>query len=224
MGPPGVGKSTQAARLKDRLGLLHISTGDVLRWHIAERSPLGLAAHAYMHRGELVPDELVTQMTLSHVLSPDGAHGVLLDGFPGTTGQAHALDAALATRGRAIDAVFYLTAPAEMLIQRLAGRRICLDCRATYHLETMPARVSDVCDGCGERLLPRNDDSRHTAWRRLTAHPGQTRPLVDRYTHAGVLHRIDGRGAAAEVTARLLTALHATGLGESGKEVRRATG
>ncbi|MEU6773228.1 adenylate kinase [Streptomyces sp. NPDC046759] len=215
IGPPGVGKGTQAARLRQALGIPHLSTGDLLRRHVAEGTRLGAAAAAHMRRGDLVPDELVTEMALDRILGPSCAAGVVLDGFPRTPAQAEALDAALAGHGRRLTAVFHLTAPDRTLLRRLTGRRTCGDCGDSYHLDTKRPRTPGLCDHCGHRLVQRADDTAETAHARLAVHTRQTEPLLERYRPTGVLHEIDGRGDADDVTRRLLTALGRGAAGSS---------
>ncbi len=218
MGPPGVGKGTQAIRLQYLVGIRHVSIGDVLRRHIAEGTPLGVVARTYLRKGELVPDDLLTRMIIGQVLSPTRAGGVLLDGFPRTIDQADTLDAALARYGRRIDAVLCLTAPPETLLRRITGRRVCPACLAAYHLDTAPPQVPGACDNCGERLVQRSDDSHRIALHRLAVYTSQTQLLLDRYEQTSTVHRVDGTGSVADVTARLLAALYLAGLGEQDRQ------
>ncbi|MGW1006055.1 adenylate kinase [Streptomyces sp. NPDC002520] len=217
IGPPGVGKGTQATRLRHTLGLPHLSTGDLLRRHVAEGTRLGSAAAAHMRRGELVPDALVTVMALDRITSPSCATGVVLDGFPRTLAQADALDTALAGQGRRLAAVLHLTAPDDMLLRRLTGRRTCGDCGESYHLDARPPRAEGRCDSCGHLLVQRPDDTVETARTRLTVHTRQTRPLLTRYRSTGVLHEIDGRGDVGDVTRRLLDVLTTQAPGSSAR-------
>ncbi|MGW7381483.1 adenylate kinase [Streptomyces sp. NPDC054794] len=213
IGPPGVGKGTQAARLRQALNIPHLSTGDLLRRHVAERTRLGVAAAAHMRRGELVPDELVTAMALDQIHGPSCAGGVVLDGFPRTLTQAEALDTALAGQGRRLAAVLHLTAPDQVLLRRLTGRRTCGGCGAIYHPVTRPPRAPGLCDSCGHGLVQRADDTAETARTRLAVHTRQTQPLLTRYRLTGVLHEIDGCGGVDDVTGNLLAILapHAVG-------------
>ncbi|MFS4096157.1 adenylate kinase [Streptomyces sp. AF1A] len=207
IGPPGVGKGTQAARLRQALGVPHLSTGDLLRRHVAEGTPLGAAAAAHMRRGDLVPDGLVTAMALDRILGPSSASGVVLDGFPRTLAQAEALDTALTGHGRRLEAVLHLTAPEQTLLRRLTGRRTCAGCGESYHLDTRKPRTPGRCDTCGQRLVQRGDDTEETARARLAVHAEQSRPLLARYRLAGVLHEVDGSADADDVTRRLLAVL-----------------
>ncbi|MGW3356893.1 adenylate kinase [Streptomyces bungoensis] len=207
IGPPGVGKGTQAARLRQTLDIPHLSTGDLLRRHVSEGTRLGAAAAAHMRRGDLVPDELVTEMALGQILGPPCAAGVVLDGFPRTPAQAEALDVALAAHGRRLTAVLHLNAPDRTLLRRLTGRRTCGGCGDSYHLDTRKPRTPGRCDSCGHRLVQRADDTAETARTRLAVHTRQTQPLLARYRLAGVLHEVDGCGDVGDITRRLLAAL-----------------
>ncbi|MEU6096155.1 adenylate kinase [Streptomyces sp. NPDC047079] len=215
IGPPGVGKGTQAARLRQALGIPHLSTGDLLRRHVAEGTALGAAAGAHMRRGELVPDALVTEMTLEQILGPSCSAGVILDGFPRTPAQAEALDTALAGHARRLAVVLHLTAPDQTLLRRLTGRRTCAGCGDSYHPDTRTPRTHGQCDSCGQPLVQRADDTAETARTRLAVHTRQTQPLLARYRLAGVLHEIDGCGDPGDVTRRLLAVLALRAAGSS---------
>jgi adenylate kinase len=207
MGPPGVGKGTQAQSLAERAGLVHLASGDLLREHMRSGTPLGVAAKRYVDEGALVPDELVTGMVLDRMLAPDCEGGTLLDGFPRTLGQALELELQLADHGRRIDVAVLLTAPAEILIERIVGRRSCPGCGAGYHLASAPPLRAGVCDHCGAALVGRSDDNEETARRRLDVYTEQTAPVAGFYRSHGVLHEIDGTGSPAEVSARLAAVL-----------------
>ncbi|MGW5433886.1 adenylate kinase [Streptomyces sp. NPDC004059] len=222
IGPPGVGKGTQAARLRQALGVPHLSTGDLLRRHVTEGTRLGAAAAAHMQRGDLVPDELVTEMALGQILGPSCAAGVVLDGFPRTPAQAEALDIALAAHGRRLTAVLHLNAPARTLLRRLTGRRTCGGCGDSYHLDTRKPRTPGRCDSCGQRLVQRADDTAETARTRLAVHARQTQPLLARYHQAGVLHEVDGCGDVGAITRRLLAAVAPYAAGD--QDASRSTG
>ncbi|MEV6836360.1 adenylate kinase [Streptomyces sp. NPDC051133] len=215
IGPPGAGKGTQAARLRQALGIPHLSTGDLLRRHVAEGTRLGTSAAAHMRRGDLVPDELVTEMALDQIRERSCAAGVVLDGFPRTLTQAEALDTAMAGDGRRLAAVLHLTAPDETLLRRLTGRRTCGGCGNSYHLDTRKPRTPGQCDSCGHRLVQRGDDTTETARARLAVHTRQTQPLLARYRRAGVLHEIDGCGDVGDITRRLLAVLAPRATGSS---------
>lgn len=204
MGPPGVGKGTQAVVLADRAGLIHLASGDLLRSNIRDGTELGLQAKAFVDSGGLVPDGVVVDMVLDRMLD---AVDVLLDGFPRTIAQAVELDGRLAEVGRRIDAVVLLTAPRETLVKRIVGRRSCRLCPAQYNVYFSPSSIEGECDTCGGPLITRSDDNAETAQHRLDVYDRQTRPLVEHYRAAGVLHEVQGVGepdAVAEHIADVL--------------------
>jgi adenylate kinase len=207
MGPPGAGKGTQAARLAERLGLAHVASGDLFREALAAGTPLGLQAQGYMERGELVPDDVVVRMVLERLGRPDCAAGVILDGFPRTAGQAEALDAALASQGKRVDAALLMEVPAAVILERLTGRRICRECQAPYHVVFNPPARAEVCDRCGGVLYQRDDDREETVLHRLEVYRMQTMPLVSYYRRKGLLRQVDGTGEVDEIAARLARAL-----------------
>ncbi|MSQ41436.1 MAG: adenylate kinase [Dehalococcoidia bacterium] len=204
LGLPGAGKGTQAKMIAGRLALVHVSTGDMFREAAAEGTALGKRAQQFMSRGELVPDEVTIEMLLERIARPDAQAGFMLDGFPRTLAQAQALDAALARRGAAIDAVLYIQVPEAELLGRLAGRLGCPQCGAIYHLQNRPPRRAGRCDECGSELTKRADDRAETVAERLRVNREQTEALVGYYAPAGKLHRVDGTGEPAQVTGRLL--------------------
>ena len=206
MGPPGVGKGTQAALLAERAGLTHIASGDLFRLNIRDETELGLMARAFVDRGELVPDRIVTDMVLEKVLSPD-CDGALLDGFPRTLAQARELPASLARAGRAIGAVVLLTAPRETLLRRIVGRQTCALCQAPYNIYYQPSRQEAVCDLCGGDLRTRSDDNMETARHRLDVYDQQTRPLAGFYRDEGLLVEVDGSGEPEAVAEQVATVL-----------------
>jgi adenylate kinase len=167
MGPPGVGKGTQATDLAAYMGVPHIATGDLFRDAAQRGTPLGREAQGYMQRGELVPDTLTIALLLDRLNESDATTGALLDGFPRTLPQAEALDQALGERGRAVGRVLYLTAPREVLVDRLSGRWLCRNCQTPYHDTFSPPHVAGLCDRCGGELFQRADDQRDTIARRL---------------------------------------------------------
>lgn len=207
LGLPGAGKGTQAQLLAQQLGLLHISTGDMFREAAAAGTELGVRAQGYMSRGELVPDEVTINMLLERVRKPDAAVGIMLDGFPRTIPQAEALDRALAEQGRGIDAVLYIQVPEDLLMARLTGRWSCPNCGAIYHELTSPPKASGTCDRCGAALTQRADDQPATVTNRLATNRAWTEALAEFYGAQSKLHPVDGTGAPADVTARLLAAI-----------------
>ncbi len=203
LGLPGAGKGTQAQLLAQRLGLLHISTGDMFREAAADGTDLGIRAQEYMSRGELVPDEVTIGMLLDRIQRPDAAAGIMLDGFPRTIPQAEALDTALSDQGRAIDAVLYIKVPEDLLMARLTGRWSCPECGAIYHELTSPPAEAGKCDKCGATLTQRADDRPDTVRARLDTNRAWTEALADYYEAQRKLHTVDGTGEPDEVTARL---------------------
>jgi len=207
LGLPGAGKGTQAKILAGRLGLLHISTGDMFREAAAAGTDLGTQAQQFMSRGELVPDEVTIGMLLERIAQPDAAAGIMLDGFPRTIPQAEALDAALAARDSRIDAVLYIQVPEAELMERLTGRWTCPQCGSIYHERTSPPRNAGVCDRDGAALTQRDDDRPETVKARLDTNRAWTEALAEYYQAASKLHPIDGTGEPADITARLLVAI-----------------
>ena len=201
LGPPGAGKGTQAQRVCDALNIPQISTGDILRRAIKEQTPTGLEAKSYIDAGKLVPDEVVIAIVRERLAKEDCQNGYILDGFPRTVPQAEAL-AQFAT----IDAVVDLDVADEVLVNRLSGRRVCLNCGATYHVNTMKG---ENCDKCGEKLIQRDDDKPETVLSRLTVYHSQTAPLVDFYKGKGLLKLIDGAQGVDEIFQSILKTLGA---------------
>ncbi len=213
MGPPGAGKGTQAKRLAERLGVPHVASGDLFRWHVHNDTPLGRLARPYMERGELVPDDVTIEMVMDRLQQPDCARGALLDGFPRTVPQAQALDERLAQRGWCVQVVPFIRVSEEVLVRRLAGRWICRNCGAVYHSEFRPPKTPGVCDVCGGPLYQREDDRPETARRRLRVYFEQTEPVLAYYERQGLLVEIDGERTIDEVHEALWEAvLAAVGL------------
>lgn len=204
LGAPGAGKGTQAGLAAERLGLVHMATGDVLREAVRQQSELGKQAKGYMERGELVPDSVVLDLVVDRLSQPDAAAGAVLDGFPRNIVQAEALDRALAQRGARVDAAVYLRVPEAALIKRLAGRWECGVCRTPYHEETKPSKTPGVCDLCGGVLIQRADDRPETVRKRLQVYFEQTAPLLEYYRQRGVLAEVDGDRPIPEVTRQVL--------------------
>ena len=180
LGAPGAGKGTQAKKIAAKYEIPHISTGDIFRANIKEGTELGKKAKTYMDQGLLVPDELVVDLVVDRVNQEDCKNGYVLDGFPRTIPQAEALDKALAELGQ------------KNIIHRMGGRRACVGCGATYHLEYAPTKVEGICDACGKELILRDDDKPETVKKRLDVYHEQTQPLIDYYTNAGILKTVDG--------------------------------
>ena len=192
LGPPGAGKGTQAARMRDNLDLPHIASGDLFREHLKNKTELGLKANAFMERGELVPDELTIAMVVDRLSRPDCVRGALLDGFPRTIAQAEALDGALAGDGHRIGVVPCITVRDEVLVERLSGRWLCPVCGESYHVVFNPPRQPGVCDNDGGELYQRDDDKPETVRNRLGVYWEQTSPLIEHYTRRGILVEING--------------------------------
>jgi len=199
LGPPGAGKGTQAERLRADFAFAHISTGDMLRAQVAQGTALGLEAQKYMNAGELVPDEVILGMIGERIGEQDARDGFLLDGFPRNVSQADALAATLAESQRRLTAALLVDVPDEVLVRRLAGRRVCLKSGHVYHVEFDPPKHEDVCDQDGSRLIQREDDKEETIRRRLEVYARQTAPLIEYYENTGLLRRFDGRRDANEV-------------------------
>lgn len=185
LGPPGVGKGTQAVRLAEELSGVHVSTGDLLRAARRDGTPLGVKAQKYMDAGDLVPDHLILDLVSEHLAPvPVGVH-VLFDGFPRTTAQAEGLDEVLGRSGRRVDLVVLFEASDETIVKRLGGRRSCPNCGAVYNVHFSPPTVDGRCDRCGSPLQQRPDDVPATITRRLEVYREQTAPLVSFYEDAG---------------------------------------
>lgn len=192
LGAPGAGKGTQAKKIAAKYSIPHISTGDIFRANIKNGTELGKKAKTYMDQGLLVPDELVVDLVVDRVNQEDCANGYVLDGFPRTIPQAEALTKALAGQGQKLDYAIDVDVPDENIVRRMGGRRACVGCGATYHLEYAPSKQEGLCDTCGGELILRDDDKPETVTKRLGVYHEQTQPLIDYYTNAGILKRVDG--------------------------------
>jgi len=197
LGPPGAGKGTQAARLREDFTLPYIATGDLLREHKAQETELGREAASYMDAGKLVPDELVIAMILEKV-EEEGEDGFLLDGFPRTVPQADALADELERRGRRLTAALLVEAPDDVVVKRLSGRRQCANGHL-YHQDFDPPKHEGMCDQCGRPLFRRDDDDPDKVRTRLETYHAQTEPLIDYYDERGLLRRFDGTRRPGEV-------------------------
>lgn len=192
LGAPGAGKGTQAKKIAEKYGIPHISTGDIFRANIANGTELGNKAKSYMEKGMLVPDELTCDLVVDRIAQDDCTNGYVLDGFPRTIPQAHALKNALTKMGEAIDYAIDVEVPDENIVNRMGGRRACLACGCTYHVVYNAPKTEDVCDVCGAKLVLRDDDKPETVSKRLQVYHEQTQPLIDFYKNEGVLVTIDG--------------------------------
>ena len=192
LGAPGAGKGTQAKQIADKYGVPHISTGDIFRANIKNGTELGKKAKEYMDQGLLVPDELTCDLVMDRIQQDDCKNGFILDGFPRTIPQAEALTAALEKIGQKMDYAIDVDVPDENIVNRMSGRRACLNCGATYHIVSIPTKVEGICDRCGSPVVLRDDDKPETVQKRLSVYHEQTQPLIDYYTEAGVLREVDG--------------------------------
>ncbi|MBI3996518.1 MAG: nucleoside monophosphate kinase [Candidatus Omnitrophica bacterium] len=205
LGPPGAGKGSLALLCEQRLGLAHLSTGEIFRQEIARRSVLGRRVQRYVAAGRLVPDALVVQVMASRLGAMKVRRGFVLDGFPRTQGQAAGLDQVLDRKRKPIDGAVYVTSPEALLVRRLCGRRVCSRCGANYHLRTMRPKHAGVCDHCGGSLMTRKDDQPATIRKRLALDHRTAKPLLTYYKNTGRLSTVDGRGHIETVFQRTLT-------------------
>lgn len=192
LGAPGAGKGTQAKMIAEKYGIPHISTGDIFRYNIKNGTELGKEAKKYMDQGLLVPDELTVKILLDRVAQDDCKNGYVLDGFPRTIPQAEVLEEALTKLGDRIDYAINVEVPDENIVKRMGGRRACVNCGATYHIEHVPPKKEGICDNCGSELILRDDDKPETVKNRLSVYHKQTQPLIDFYNGNGVLRTVDG--------------------------------
>ena len=209
VGPPGAGKGTQARVLQSLFGIPQISTGDLLREAVRLGTPLGKKAQEYMDKGELVPDQLVTDLVAERIQRPDCMRGFLLDGFPRTIAQANALAQELARQQKSLDAVISIVVPRSTLVERLSGRWVCQSCQAMYHERFNPPKKPGVCDTCQGTLYQRNDDKSETVNARLEVYERSTEPLLAYYRDRSLLLEIDGTGTPEAVSARITRTLPA---------------
>lgn len=209
LGAPGAGKGTQAKQIADKYSIPHISTGDIFRANIKEGTELGKKAKTFMDQGLLVPDELVVDLVVDRIKQADCSNGFVLDGFPRTIPQAESLDAALEKINEKMDYAIDVDVPDENIINRMGGRRACLNCGATYHVVTIPTKVEGICDRCGNPVVLRDDDQPETVKKRLDVYHEQTQPLIDYYTKQGILKSVDGTQPMGDVFAAIVSVLGA---------------
>lgn len=179
LGAPGAGKGTQAKMIAEKYSIPHVSTGDIFRANIKNGTDLGKEAKSYMDKGELVPDELTVRILLDRVAQEDCKNGYVLDGFPRTIPQAEVLQSELNKQGTDVDFAINVDVPDENIIKRMSGRRACVTCGATYHIEHVPPKTEGICDKCGSELILRDDDKEETVKNRLSVYHDQTQPLID---------------------------------------------
>lgn len=200
LGAPGAGKGTQAVRLAKRYNIPHISTGDIFRSNIKERTPIGIVAKSYIDKGQLVPDEVTIQIVKERLEKDDCKNGYLLDGFPRTVSQAEALDGF-----SEIDRVVNIDVPLHKLMRRITGRRVCGKCGESYHIDYLDGSTS--CRKCDGELIQRADDNEETVGKRLEVYEKQTAPLIDHYKSKGKLIDVDGDGDIDSVFAAIVERL-----------------
>ncbi|MGE5584211.1 MAG: adenylate kinase [Bacillota bacterium] len=207
LGPPGVGKGTQATRLGAHFGVPHVSTGEMFREALSQKTPLGLAAKKYMDAGKLVPDDVTIGLVRERLGRPDSSRGFVLDGFPRNLVQARALEDVLRDVGTRLDAAVSIEADEETVVRRLSGRRQCRQCGAVYHVEFNPPPEPGKCPGCGGELYQRDDDREETIRERLRVYAVETEPVIEFYRRKGMLVAVDGERDIDEVTASIISAL-----------------
>lgn len=207
LGAPGAGKGTQAKQLADKYSIPHISTGDIFRANIKEGTELGKKAKGYMDSGALVPDELVCDLVVDRIQKDDCKNGFILDGFPRTIPQAEALTDALAKLNDKMDYAIDIEVQDDKIVERMGGRRACVNCGATYHIVNVPPKKEGICDRCGSKLILRDDDKPETVKKRLEVYHTQTQPLIDYYKKQGILASVDGMQDMNKVFADIVAVL-----------------
>lgn len=207
LGPPGAGKGTQAAFIVDQYMIPHISTGEIFRTHIQEGTDLGIRAKSFIDKGELVPDSLVVEIVEARLKEADCKIGFLLDGFPRTEFQAEELDKVLERMGVELTAVVNIKVDPKLLVSRAVGRRICVNCGATYHVVNNPSEIEGLCDKCGGELFQRSDDVEETVANRINIYVNETSPLIHYYEEKGKLVDINGEQDIDAVSSDIVDAL-----------------
>ncbi len=207
LGAPGVGKGTQADKVAVQYRIHKISTGDLLREAVRNKTPLGLEAKGHMDQGKLVPDSVVIGLVREKLADPSYADGFILDGFPRTVPQAEALAKVLAERGLQLDRVINFRVSREQIVKRLSGRRSCPKCQATYHVQFAPSKRGNLCERCGEALVQRSDDRQEAIETRLRVYEEQTAPLINFYEKQRLLSHLDGTEAVETVYHNLVKVL-----------------
>ena len=207
LGAPGAGKGTQAKRIAKKYDIPHISTGDIFRANIKEKTELGNKAKEYMDRGELVPDDITIGMLLDRIHKADCKNGFVLDGFPRTIPQAKSLSEALSKLNEKIDYAINIDVPDDSIITRMSGRRACLSCGSTYHIKYSAPKKENICDNCGSELVIRDDDKPETVKKRLDVYHKQTQPLIDYYDNENILASVDGTKDMEEVFIDIISVL-----------------
>ena len=209
LGAPGAGKGTQAKMIAEKYNIPHISTGDIFRANIKNGTELGKKAKEFIDKGQLVPDELTVQLLLDRVANEDCKNGYVLDGFPRTIPQADVLDSELTKLDDKVDFAINVDVPDENIVRRMSGRRACLKCGATYHIEHIPPKKDGICDKCGSELVQRDDDKPETVQNRLSVYHEQTQPLIEYYDKKKILKTVDGTKDMQEVFSNIVGILNA---------------
>lgn len=199
LGPPGAGKGTQAKLISEKFQIPHISTGDIFRKNISEKTPLGIEAKTYMDNGKLVPDEVTIGIVKDRLIEDDCKNGFLLDGFPRTVKQAEALDLFLNSNEQKIDTALLIDVPKEFILERMTGRRVCSKCGSSYHIKFNPSKVEGKCDVCDGVLVQRKDDTEATVKERLDVYDSHTQPLIQYYKGQNILSTAKGTGEITKV-------------------------
>lgn len=207
-GPPGAGKGTQSTLLVEKYNMKHISTGDLFRNNIKNKTLLGVEAKKYLDSGNLVPDSVTIGMVEDELKKLNSSVGFILDGFPRTVAQAEALDELTKTTGKAINKVIFFEVPRELLIERLSGRKICKQCGAVYHIKSKPTKKDGICDECGGEVVQRADDQVEAIDNRLKIYEESTAPVKSFYRNKGLLVEVDGTGASEEVFSQVASLLN----------------
>jgi len=207
LGPPGVGKGTQAQRICDDYDAKQISTGDMLREAVKNGTVLGKKANSFMSKGELVPDEVMLGLIEETLFTEGAPAGYILDGFPRTVPQAEGLQKLFDDHNTVLDAILLLEADNSLIVRRLSARRSCKKCNTVYNLISMPPQKENVCDKCGGELYQRNDDKKETIQNRLVIYEKQTAPLVEFYAQSGKLRKVDSSGSPGEVHEKIVKVL-----------------
>ncbi|EPY2271982.1 adenylate kinase [Clostridium sporogenes] len=199
LGPPGAGKGTQAKLISEKFSIPHISTGDIFRANIKEKTPLGIEAKRYIDNGQLVPDEVTIGIVKDRLTKDDCDNGFLLDGFPRTVAQAEALDEFLKGINKDLDVALLIKVPEEFILERMTGRRVCTSCGASYHIRFNPPKIEGKCDICDNELIQRKDDTEATVKERLEVYSKQTYPLINYYKDNGIISEVNGTESIDEV-------------------------
>jgi len=199
LGPPGAGKGTQAKLISNEFRIIHLSTGDIFRRNIHQKTPLGLEAEEFIHSGRLVPDELTVKLVKDRISQKDCSFGYLLDGFPRTVNQGLELDFILKAQGKKLDRVLLIEVPLDYIVERNTGRMVCPHCDLSYHVKYNPPNIVGICDSCSGKLIQRKDDLEHTVKERLYVYESQTQPLIEYYKEKDILKEVDGFRGIDEV-------------------------